>query len=88
VKNYRKLQIQTEDLPLYEKQKITYSQKDPNFVVAWIKNLISEQFKNKEVFLKDYVGEIAPEKYKVQYYRKEAQIKLRFTFLIDEEDET
>lgn len=86
VKNYRKLHIITENLPLYEKKKITYSQQDPSFVVAWIQNLISEQFKNKQVYLKDFVGEITPIKYKLKYDKQTAQINLNFSFLIDEED--
>jgi hypothetical protein len=71
-------------LPLYEKKKISYAQKDPSFVVAWIQDLINEQFKNKEVYLNDFVGEITPLKYKLKYDKLSAQINLNFSFLIDE----
>lgn len=43
-------------------------------MVAWLKNFLADQFKNKEVFMKDFVGEITPIKYELKYLKETAQV--------------
>jgi hypothetical protein len=37
-KNYRSLDIKTESLPQYTKQKVVYTTQKPAFVVAWLQD--------------------------------------------------
>jgi hypothetical protein len=56
-----------EELPQYYSKKIVYTKQNPAFVVAWIQDHLAEKLKEKETFLTDFVGEIVPDNFKVDY---------------------
>lgn len=87
-RNYRKLNIKTEELPQYENKGLVYLNQKPAFLVAWLQNHLREQQAAKEVFLRDFPSEIAPLNYTIDYDEKTYQLNAKFVFVIDDEDET
>jgi hypothetical protein len=70
----RRLNIKVDDLPTFSRKKVVYAAQEPAYMVAWLKNFLADQFKNKEVFMKDFVGEITPIKYELKYLKETAQV--------------
>lgn len=84
-KNYRSLDIKFESLPEYTKKKVVYTKQNPAFVVAWIKDHLKELLKEKETFMKDFVGQIVPKNFNVDL--EENSIKIDLQFCIDDEED-
>lgn len=60
----------------------------PAFVVAWIKDYIIEQFKEKNTFMEGFVGDIVATEYKIEYDEAKKQVFIKLTFDIDNEEES
>lgn len=84
-KNYRSLDIKFESLPEYTKKKVVYTKQNPAFVVAWIKDHLKELLKEKETFMKDFVGQIVPKNFNVEL--EENSIKIDLEFCIDDQED-
>jgi len=72
-------------LPQYTKHKAAYVQQKPAFVLAWLKDFLSEEFKKKEAFLQDFAGDLVPTNFSFAYEPEKFEITLRLLFELDKE---
>ena len=57
-------------------------------MVAWIKDYLLEQFKEKNTFMKGFVGDIEANSYTIEYEEAKKQVLVKLAFTIDEEEES
>lgn len=86
-RNFKALNIKLEDLPEYSKKKVVYTKQTPAFVVAWLKDHLAALFKEKETFMNNFVEEIVPNKFDLEYDEENKQVKVAMEFTIGEEDQ-
>lgn len=76
-----------EELSEYSKKGVVYTKQNPAFVVAWLKDHIAALFKEKETFMKGFVGDIEPTNFKLNFDEGKKQVNVKLSFTIDEEEE-
>ena len=79
--------LKLEELSEYSKKGVVYTKQNPAFVVAWLKDHIAALFKEKETFMKGFVGDIEPTNFRLNFNEEKREINVKLSFLIDEEEE-
>jgi hypothetical protein len=88
-RQYKALEkVKAEDLEEYSKKKVVYLKQNPAFVVAWIKDYLIEQFKQKNTFMEGFVGDIEANSYTTEYDAAKKQVIVKLNYIIDEEEES
>ena len=87
-RNFKALDIKEESLPEYSKKKVVYTKQKAAFIVAWLKDHLAARLKEKETFMDNFVEEIVPNSFNLEYEEDKKQVKIHLEFTIGEEEET
>lgn len=79
--------MKVEELSEYSKKGVVYTKQNPAFVVAWIKDHLEALLKEKETFMKGFVGDIEPTNFKLSFEEEAKQVNVKLSFMVDEEEE-
>lgn len=56
-------------------------------MIAWLKDYLAAQLKDKESFMTNFVGEITPRETNLIFDEEKKTVNITFNFLIEDEDE-
>lgn len=87
-RNFKALDINEESLPQYSKKKVVYTNQKAAFVVAWLKDHLAALFREKETFMDNFVEEIVPNSFNLEYDEEKKKVKINLEFTVAEEEET
>lgn len=79
--------IKLESLPQYSKKKVAYLKQSASFVVAWLEDYLAELFNQKTTFLGDYIQDIVPSSFNLEYDEEKKQVRAILNFSITDEEE-
>ena len=84
---YKSLEnLKAENLSEYSKKGVVYTKQNPAFVIAWLKDHLEALFKEKETFMKGFVGDIEPTNFNLSFDQEKNNINVKLSFMVDEEE--